>query len=377
MNILIAVDSFKDSMTSVQASDVIIKGLSTKKNSFDLKVVPMADGGEGTVESLVRATKGQFVSKTVHDPLMREVEASYGILGDRQSAIIEMASASGIELLSGDERNPWITSTYGTGELMIDAINHGVEQIIVGLGGSATNDCGAGMAQALGVSFTDKNGREIDKGGGALGNVHNIDFSGIDKRIQEVSITVACDVTNPLTGKSGASQIYGPQKGADTGMIIKLDRNLEHFANKIKEFIGKDINNLPGAGAAGGLGAGLVAFAGASLKPGFEIISEITNLEDQIKWCDLVITGEGKIDYQTKFGKTPIGVSRLAKKYKKPVIVIAGTIGRGYEELYDEGITAIYSIVNGPISLDEAIKNGPDLLRKLSINLARTLALKR
>lgn len=373
MRILIAPDSFKDSLSALEVAESVKKGILLEIPDAEIRLLPMADGGEGTVSSLVDATKGRMVEKEVSDPLGRQVKSSFGILGDNETAVIEMASASGIERLKEAERDPWITSTYGTGELIVESLNRGCKKIIIGVGGSATNDGGVGMAKALGIRFLNKDGNETGNGGGELRNIVAIDNSDLDKRIQKAKIMVACDVNNPLTGPGGASYIYAPQKGADSEMVKKLDENLIHLAAVIKKYLKTDLANIQGAGAAGGLAGGLMAFAGAKLKPGFQIVREIANLDQHVKWADLVITGEGKIDNQTQYGKTPMGVAGVAKLYRKPVIAFAGTLGEGYEELYHLGFDAILSIIDKPISLREALIFAPELLVRCVRNAIRLI----
>ncbi len=362
MKILIASDSFKDSLSARDACENIRKGILKVLPEAELKLLPVADGGEGTVLTLIKATDGKLVHTSVHDPLGRKVKSFYGILGDNTTAVIEMAAASGLELLKRNERNPWITTTFGTGELIRDALDKGCRRIIIGIGGSATNDGGAGMATALGVIFLDKEGKTLSLGGGALDKLQTIDLSGLDKRIYECNILVACDVKNPLTGLNGASLMYGPQKGGDKKMIEKLDRNLVHFAEKISEYLGKDVTVIDGAGAAGGLGAGLYAFLSAELHPGFEIISDIVQLEKNVEWADLVITGEGKMDDQTLRGKAPFGVAKTAKKYNKTVIAFTGELGNNANSLYQFGFDALVPIADRKIPLEESLKRAPQLL---------------
>ncbi len=362
MKILIAPDSFKNALSALGVARSIQKGLLKAMPNAEIRIVPMADGGEGTVESIIDATAGDRISVRVKDPLSREVDSSFGITGDESTAVIEMAAASGIQLINPEEKDPWITTTYGTGELIKAALDKGCRTILLGIGGSATNDCGSGMATALGVRFLRKDGEPVEQGGGALGDVGRIDLGGLDPRIAETTIIVACDVTNPLTGPNGASYVYGPQKGASQSMVKKLDANLAAFAGVIKDQLGKDVVSVPGAGAAGGLGAGLIAFLGGRLVEGVPAIAERIGLEEDIIWADLVITGEGGMDFQTQYGKTPYGVARIARKHNKPVIAIAGTIGEGADVLLDMGINAMYSILESPMSLDEAIAKTPELL---------------
>jgi glycerate kinase len=371
---LIACDSFKGSASSKQVGEAIREGILRVMPSAQVEVVPVADGGEGTVQALVDATGGRLVTVTVTNPIGEKVEAAFGILGDGQTAVIEMAAASGLTLIPPDKRNPWVTTTYGTGELIKAALEHGCRKIIIGIGGSATNDAGAGMAQALGVKLLDEDGNQIGFGGGELGRLRRIDMSGLDKRASEAEFIVACDVDNPLTGERGASYVYAPQKGATPEMLPKLDSNLRHFAEIVRQQLGIDVEHVPGAGAAGGLGAGLMAFLKAKLKRGTEIVFELVKLEEKIASADIVITGEGQIDAQTVFGKTPIGVAKLAKRYGKPVIAIAGSIGEGAESVHSHGIDAIFSIINRPMPLEQAMRNVEALLASAGEQLARLIA---
>lgn len=371
MKIVIAPDSFKGSLTAKEVADAIEKGINKAYSHIKIEKVPMADGGEGTVQSLVDATNGKIILTKVFDPLMRKINSFYGILGDNKTAVIEMSAASGLPLLSKEEKNPLITTTYGTGELLLHALDQGCRNFIIGIGGSATNDGGFGMMKALGVKFLDSGGNDIGFGGGALENLSLIDTSGLDKRLKGSSITVACDVDNPLYGPKGASSIFAPQKGATQEMISFLDSNLKHYSNIIEKQLGIAIGEIPGSGAAGGLGGGLVAFLNAQLKKGIDIVIKTTNLEDYICNADLVITGEGNIDYQTQYGKTPYGVAKIAKKHNIPVIAIAGGIGVGANILYEEGFHSIFSITNKPMTLEEAMKNGNRLLEDTAERVIR------
>lgn len=377
MKIVIAPDSFKGSLTAKEVADSIERGIKKVYRNSCIVKVPMADGGEGTVQSLVDCTDGKMINVNVKDPLMRDINAFYGMLGDGETAVIEMASSSGLDLVSNKERNPAKTTTYGTGELIKHAMNNGCRNIIIGLGGSATNDGGTGMLKALGVKFLDENNEDIGLGGGSLSKLQRIDIKGMDHRVKECKITAACDVNNPLCGPEGASYIFGAQKGADEDMIRVLDKNLTHYADVIKKDIGVNIINIPGAGAAGGLGGGLLAFLNVDLQKGIEIVMKVTNLEEKVKDSDIVITGEGMIDYQTSFGKTPYGVAKIAKKYGIPVIAIAGGIGKDTGTLYDKGFDSIFSIVNKPMSLDEAIINAKILLEDVSERIMRVLCINR
>lgn len=370
MKIVIAPDSYKESLTAIQIAKIIQSGFTEVFPDADYQLIPVADGGEGTVRSIIDATKGRYLTKKVTGPLRNQVEATYGITGDGRCAIIEMAEASGLALVKKDERNPYITTSFGTGELILDALDQGVSKIILGIGGSATNDGGVGMIQALGGRFLDEEGRELPFGGKALKHLVTIDLSNLDPRIENCDFEVACDVDNPLTGERGASMIFGSQKGATPEMVKVLDYALYHYATLLEETLGVDVNSIKGAGAAGGMGAACVAFLKGHLRPGIDIVIEAVNLEASVQEADLVITGEGKIDLQTCFGKTPVGVAKIAKKYQKPVIAIAGSLGEGYELTADHGIDAVFSVVNSPVSLEEAIEATPDNLLQLARNIA-------
>ncbi len=373
MKIVIAPDSFKGSLSASAVSDNIEKGARKVFEFADILSIPMADGGEGTVQSLVDSTKGVIVSTKVSGPLLKEVEAFYGILGDGATAVIEMAAASGLPLLREDERNPMKTTTFGTGELIKHALDRGCKKIIIGIGGSATNDGGAGMVKALGVKLLDKNGNDIGYGGGCLDKVEVIDLCHMDERLKSCKIVAACDVDNPLVGLRGASHVFGPQKGADGEMVKILDKNLEHFAEVVERTTGISIKDFPGAGAAGGLGGGLLAFLGAELKRGIDIVIEATCFEEKVKDADIVITGEGMMDYQTQYGKTPYGVAQIAKKYNIPVVAIVGSVGKNAEALYDLGFSGIFSIINRPMTLAEAMSECAELLEKTSESVMRTV----
>lgn len=374
MKFVIAPDSFKGSLTAKEVADAIKEGISRIYPDADYAMVPMADGGEGTVQSLVDATHGQLIHKQVHNPLDKMSDAYYGILGDGKTAVIEMAQASGIQYVNEKTHNPMITTTYGTGELMLDAMNHGVSAIIMGIGGSATNDGGAGMAQALGAHLLDKDGKELPFGGGALDQLDKIDVSNVDQRVAKTKILIASDVTNPLTGKDGASAVFGPQKGATPEMVKQLDSNLHHYAQIIKRDLNEDIEMKPGAGAAGGLGTGLMAFTNSEMKLGIDIVVEYTHLKDQAKGADFVFTGEGGIDFQTKFGKTPYGVAKATKEVAPdaPVIVLAGNVGEKIDSLYD-AMDAIFSTPSGAKSLKDAMADGPHDITLTAENVARLI----
>ncbi|WP_009052495.1 glycerate kinase [Thermoanaerobacter sp. X514] len=372
MKILIAPDKFKESLSALKVADSIEKGILKVFPKAVIVKVPMADGGEGTVESLVDATGGKIIKTNVKDPLFRDIESFYGILGDGKTAVIEMAAASGLYLLKDYERNPMITTTYGTGQLIKDALDKGCRKFIIAIGGSATNDGGTGMATALGVKFYDKDGREIGLGGGELSKIYSIDTSNLDERLKECEFIVACDVANPLIGENGASRVYAPQKGATKEMVEVLDKNLEHYGKLLEKYFNKKIIDVPGSGAAGGLGAGLMAFLNAQLKSGIEIIIETLKLEEKIKEADIVISGEGKIDFQTAFGKTISGIAKLCKKHNKPLIVIAGTV-EDIEKLYEIGVSSVFSTMEKPMFLEDAIKNAPTLVEKSAERIFRLI----
>ena len=371
--ILLAPDSFKESMTAKEACIAMERGIKKVNSNINCIHVPMADGGEGTMQSLVDATGGKVYSIDVVGPLYDKIEAQYGILGNGEVGVIEMASASGIGLVPAEKRNPLLTTTYGTGELINACLDKGVKKLLIGIGGSATNDGGGGVIQALGGKLLDKEGKELGFGGGSLGKLHSIDLSGFDSRIKDVEIEVACDVTNPLCGEKGASNVFGPQKGATKEMVEILDNNLRHYAEVIKRELGKDVLDIPGAGAAGGLGAGLTAFLDGTLKKGIEMVIEYSALEEKVKDADMVWTGEGSIDFQTQYGKTPLGVATVAKKYNKPVIALAGRVGDGIEILYDKGIDSIFGIMKGVTSIDEALAKGQDNIEKTAENIIRLM----
>lgn len=368
MKIVVAPDSFKESMSAKEVCDSIEKGLLSVSKDWEIVKVPMADGGEGTLEALVDATNGKIFNEKTLNPLGKEITSKFGILGGKNIAVIEMASTSGLELISPEKRNPYITTTYGTGQLMLKALEQNVEEIILGIGGSATNDGGAGMLQALGAKLLDENREEIDFGGYELSKLDRIDFSSLDKRLKNIKILVACDVTNPLTGKDGSSYIFGKQKGATPEMIEILDRNLLHYSKIIKRDLGFDVNNVSGAGAAGGLGAGLLTL-GAVLKKGIDIVIEANELDKKVQGADLVITGEGSIDGQTRFGKTPYGVVTIAKKYNIPTITLAGNIGKDIDILYDYGFDTIFSIMQGVDTLENALKKGKENIERTAKNI--------
>ena len=371
MKIVIAPDSFKESLSAKQVAQSIAKGIGKVIPEAEIVQIPVSDGGEGLLDALIEPLGGEIISVEVKDPLLRNIHAAFGILEDKKTGIIEMATASGLELLTESEKNPLITSTFGTGQLIKEALDRGCSIIIIGLGGSATNDGGIGMIKALGGKFLNKKREEIGDGGGALDKLYSIDLSNFDQRIAQCEIIAACDVSNPLTGINGASLVYGAQKGGSPQELEQLDRNLSHYASVIRSGIGIDIDTPAGAGAAGGLGAALLGFFNAKLISGIDLIIESLELERHVKDADLVITGEGKIDSQTLHGKTVLGVATIAKKYNVPVIAIAGKVGDGIDEIYDLGVTSIFSIVDQPMHLEEAMEQADKLIRSCIENIMR------
>jgi len=374
MRVVVAPDSFKESLSASKAAFAIAEGIKKVDPKARIVCIPMADGGEGTVEALVTATSGKIVAVSSVDALNRPIESFYGVLDDGKTAVIEMAAASGLELLAVQEQNPLITSTFGTGLLLKAAMEAGFREIMIGIGGSATNDGGAGMAQALGFQLLDKNGCSIEKGGGSLANLFKIDRSEVHPLLSSVKITIACDVQNPLVGPTGATFIYGPQKGATPEMIGILEQGMTHYSNILEHEFGIDFSTIAGAGAAGGLGAGLMAFCNAQIRSGFELIAELTNLEQQIGRADLVFTGEGKIDSQTAYGKTINGIAKLCKKHSVPLIALAGMVSGDLSELYQQGLTSAFAIANRPMSLEESKSQTSDLLLFTSEQILRLIS---
>lgn len=360
MHVLIAVDSFKGSLSSQRAGEAITLGIQRVFPQATTEIIPMADGGEGTVEAIVRASEGKLLTTKVTSPLGDMIDAVMGQLPDG-TVVLEMAAASGLPLVPPEKRNPLLTTTRGTGDLIRAALDLNPKEILIGIGGSATNDGGAGMAQALGAKLLDREGLELRPGGGALEHLERIDITDLDPRLKKTKITVMCDVDNPLCGSRGASAVYGPQKGATPEGVQYLDQNLAHFARKIQEEMGMDLKDVPGAGAAGGLGMGLLAFTGAQLKTGVEAVLDTVDFDSKLQKADIVITGEGRIDGQSVFGKVPMGVAKRALRYKKPTLAIVGSIGAGSEALYNHGLSSIITIVNGPITLEEAMERAFDL----------------
>lgn len=370
MKIIIAPDSYKESLSAMDVAIAIENGFKQVLPNAEYVKLPMADGGEGTVQSLVDATNGTINKHTVTGPLGQSVEGFWGLLGEGNTAVIEMAAASGIHLVAPEQRNPLITTTYGTGELIKAALDQGVKHIIVGIGGSATNDGGIGMAQALGIRLLDNQGQELGYGGGELARLATIDTSKLDPRLAQVRLEVACDVDNPLCGEKGASAVFGPQKGATPDMVTELDNNLAHYAAIIKQQLGVDVRDMAGAGAAGGMGAALLGLFDAELRPGIEIVMDAVNLDDIVADADLVITGEGRIDSQTIHGKTPIGVARTAKKHGLPVIGIAGCLSSDCGVVHQHGIDAVFAVVNRSVDLATALAEAAENVEMTARNVA-------
>lgn len=370
MKIVIAPDSYKGSVSAVAVAQAMERGVHKVFPDAQVIKMPIADGGEGTVETMIEASGGTWIKETVVGPLGEPVKAGWGIMGDGVTGVIEMAAASGLPLV-GDRKNPWVTTTYGTGELILSALNRGLKRIIIGIGGSATNDGGAGMARALGVRFLDANGEELANGGGALTYLASIDVSGLDKRINDIELLVACDVDNPLCGSTGASAAYGPQKGATPDMVEKLDAALANYAAVAETALGKSVKDTPGAGAAGGLGAGLLLFTKTQLRPGVDIILEVNGFDKALQGASLVLTGEGQTDFQTARGKAPVGAAKWAKKYGIPVVCISGGLGKGADEVIEQGIDAVISIAPRPISLEECLEHGEQLIEEAAERVCR------
>ena len=375
MKIIIAPDSFKESLTALEAANAIEAGFKRIFPNAECVKLPMADGGEGTVQSLVDATGGKLVECDVVAPLGNTVQSFFGLSGDGKTAIIEMAAASGLHLVAPEQRNPLHTTSYGTGELIKRALALGVQHIIVGIGGSATNDGGVGMLQALGIRFLNFQQQEIGYGGAQLAQLAQIDMNALEPHLAQVHIEVACDVNNPLCGERGASAIFGPQKGATPEMVAQLDVALAHFAEIAQRDCGKNIQDQPGAGAAGGMGGGLLLLPNVELKAGVQIMLENLQLADKVHDADLVITGEGRMDAQSILGKTPIGVARTAKQFNKPVIAIVGCLREDYEVVYEHGIDVVFPIIRQLAPLSEILQQGRENLVSAAQNIARLFAL--
>jgi len=362
MKILVAPQEFKGSISALSAAEAAKTGILRVFPQAEVVLCPVADGGDGTLETLVEVSGGEVKTCSVQNPIGETIQAQWGAMGDGVTAVIEMARTSGLALLSLGERDPLNASTYGLGQAISEALDEGFRRFIVGIGGSATNDAGAGMAQALGANLLDDQGNTINFGGAALSNLQTVDISNMDSRIKDSKFLVACDVSNPLTGEEGASAVYGPQKGATPEMVRSLDDALSNFATVVKKDLKKDVSEISGAGAAGGLGAGMMAFMGAELKAGVDIVLETVNLRDKLASVDLVITGEGGLDFQTVYNKAPIGVARMASEHNIPTIAIAGLLGSNFKVVHEHGIRAATSIVDGPITLEEASERAFELI---------------
>ena len=371
MKVVIAPDSYKGCLSALEVAKAMERGVLSVFPSAEVRKIPIADGGEGTVAALVTATNGQLRQTEVTDPLGNKIIAHWGVLGDGRTAVIEMAAASGLPLVPKEKRDPRVTTTYGTGELSKAALAEGLAKIIIGIGGSATNDGGTGMARALGVRFLDAAGQEVAAGGGSLAEICQIDTTGLDPRLKNTEIVVACDVDNPLCGTRGASAVFGPQKGATPEMVQQLDAGLAKYASCARQATGRDVAEKAGAGAAGGLGAGLMFFTPAQLKPGVEIVLDAVGFSDIVRDADFVITGEGRTDFQTAFGKAPVGVAKVAKTHGAPVFCISGGLGEGADDVLAQGIDAVMSICDRPLSLEECMAAGAQLIEPAAARLSR------
>lgn len=377
MKVVIAPDSFKESLTAQEVCEAVKEGLSRVWPQAEYVLVPVADGGEGTVQSLVDATGGELIYHRVTGPLNQAVDGFYGWLGDGKTAVVEVAAASGLHHVPPAERDAKITTSYGTGELILRALDRGAQRLIIGLGGSATNDGGVGLLAALGVRFLDSRGEVIPLNGAGLASLVSIDTSGLDRRLSECEILVACDVDNPLCGEKGASAVFGPQKGATPDDVFVLDQALNHYGQLSEQVVGFPFTHVAGTGAAGGIGAALIGYLRARLQPGIQIVLETVRLSEQLDNADLVITGEGRIDGQTVYGKTPMGVAQLAKQFKVPVIALAGCSGEGYQAVYEKGIDAVFVCIPRAMPLEEALAQASENLSGLAENVARVWDLSR
>lgn len=355
MKVLVALDSFKGSISSIEGGKAVVEGILPVFPDADIVTLPLADGGEGTVNALVHATNGRYIMIPVTGPLNENVIATYGILGDGQTAVIEVAAACGLTLVPSAKRNPLLTTSSGVGELILDAINKGCRQFIIGLGGSATNDAGIGMLQALGFRFLNKQNQSVGYGGQSLKQIEKIIIDDVHPKLKDCEFNIACDVNNPLYGPNGAAYIFGPQKGANQEMVHELDEGLRHFSSVIEKQLEIDIHHVEGAGAAGGLGGAFVGFLNGQLQSGTELILDVLKVENHLQGADYVITGEGRLDSQTAMGKAPSGIAQLASKYKVPVIALAGGISISCSVLNNFGITSYFSIMNEPMSLEQAM----------------------
>ena len=362
LKIIIAPQSFKGGINALEAAQAIERGVLAADPSAETVLVPVADGGDGTLEALVNTTGGEIHRSIVAGPLDQAVEALWGVMGDGQTAVVEMARPSGLALVPPKRRNPRITTTRGTGEIIKEALDRGYSRIIVGLGGSATNDAGMGMATALGARFLDASGQALPNGGAALARLASIDVSNLHPKLGQATIIGATDVTNPLCGPTGASAVYGPQKGASPAVVAELDAALENFAKVVRRDLGQEVLDRPGAGAAGGLGAGLMAFAGAEIRSGIDMVCQVLDFDSHLAGADLVITGEGRADRSTVFDKAPVGVARHAKALGVPTMLLAGSLGEGHQELYDHGVASILCISDGAMTFQQALGRTGEML---------------
>ena len=362
MKIVIAPDSYKGSIYASDAARAMEDGVRRVLPDAEVVLVPVADGGDGTLETLVETSGGRIIASDVTGPLGETVSAQWGAMGDGVTAVAEMARTSGLALVRLEDRDPLNATTYGLGEVILEALEAGYRRFILGIGGSATNDAGAGMAQALGVRLLDADGAALPPGGAALARLARIDTSGLDSRAVEAEFDVACDVNNPLTGPEGASAVYGPQKGATPEIVEQLDAALANFAEVVKRDLGADVDGVPGSGAAGGLGGGIMAFLGGRLRPGVDIVLDTVDLESRLDGADLIITGEGCMDFQTVYNKAPIGVARLAGERNIPVIGVSGSLGDGFTDVHEHGIAAAVAITHAPMTLDEATDRVAELI---------------
>lgn len=374
MKVIVAPDSFKNNLTAAEVADWIAKGIQRADPSIGIRKIPMADGGEGTVAALTSATSGSIVATEVTGPLGEKTPSFLGLLGHGRTAVIEIAAAAGLGLVPLNQRNPLVTTTIGVGELIRAALDANCGRIIIGLGGSATNDGGIGMARALGVRFFAGDGRELPvQGGRYLEMIEAIDCRGLDRRLHGVELWVACDVKNPLVGPEGATRVYGPQKGATPEMVETLERGMAHYADLLQRSFNQDIPSVPGSGAAGGLGAGLMAYAGAKLKPGIELIADACQFEEELREADLLITGEGRTDGQTAYGKVPVGLAQIAQRHGVPVVCLSGGLGPGYEVIYQHGIDAAFSNVTNAMPLKSAMESSGPMLEETAYAIMRLI----
>ncbi|AXA66913.1 MULTISPECIES: glycerate kinase [Pseudomonas] len=371
MKIVVAPDSFKESLSAAGVARALARGLRQALPAAEIIECPLGDGGEGTLDAVLAATGGEVREARVTGPLGEPVTARWGWLAEQRTAFVEMASASGLELVPRSRRDVLVATSRGTGELLHAALDAGAERLVLAIGGSATNDGGAGLLQALGVRLLDKQGQALGPGGAALAMLASLDVTALHPRLAEVEVVIAADVDNPLCGPQGASQIFGPQKGASPEQVRQLDAALAHFATVTAATLGRDVREQPGAGAAGGVGFAALAFLQATFRPGIEVVAELVGLDDALIDADLAVTGEGRLDGQTLRGKTPAGVLRLAQRHGVPVVAVAGSLGEGYDALYEQGLAAAFSLVPGPLSLEEALAQAEVLLERTARDIGR------